>query len=112
MNSTAMTTAARVDFPREKMIYVTFGGTEEYRILAGDAAVGTNVMANAVPGTDYPLVHGHQEGGLLRGYRQQSGTFRWQRHGQIHDAQIHLDNDRGRTKQGHHGVDALSGPTH
>ena len=56
MNSTAMTTAARVGFPRDKMIYVTFGGAEEDMIPAGEAADGTYVTANAVPGKDYPLI--------------------------------------------------------
>jgi branched-chain amino acid transport system substrate-binding protein len=55
MNSTAITTAARVGFPREKMIYVTFGGAEEDMIPAGDAAKNTYVVANAVPGK-FPLV--------------------------------------------------------
>ena len=56
MNSTAITTAARVGFPRDKMIYVTFGGAEEDMIPAGDAAKGTYVAANAAPGKDYPLI--------------------------------------------------------
>jgi branched-chain amino acid transport system substrate-binding protein len=56
MNSTAITTAARVGFPRNKMLYVTFGGAEEDMIPAGDTAKGTYVAANAVPGRDYPLV--------------------------------------------------------
>lgn len=55
MNATAITTAARVGFPREKMIYVTFGGAEEDMIPAGDAAKGTYVAANAVPGK-WPLI--------------------------------------------------------
>lgn len=55
MNSTAMTTAARVGFPREKMLYVTFGGAEEDMVPAGDAAKGTFVAANAVPGK-WPLI--------------------------------------------------------
>jgi branched-chain amino acid transport system substrate-binding protein len=55
MNSTAITTAARVGFPREKMMYVTFGGAEEDMIPAGDAARGTYVSANALPG-DFPLI--------------------------------------------------------
>jgi branched-chain amino acid transport system substrate-binding protein len=55
MNSTAMTTAARVGFPREKMLYVTFGGAEEDMIPAGDAAKGTYVAANAVPGK-WPVI--------------------------------------------------------
>jgi branched-chain amino acid transport system substrate-binding protein len=55
MNATAITTAARVGFPRDKMIYVTFGGAEEDMIPAGDAAIGTYVAANAVPGK-FPLI--------------------------------------------------------
>ncbi len=56
MNSTALTTAARIGFPREKMIYVTFGGAEEDMIPGGDAAKGTFVTANAVPGKTFPLI--------------------------------------------------------
>lgn len=56
MNSTAMTNAARVGFPRERMIYVTFGAAEEDMFPAGDAAQGTYAMANALPGDQFPLV--------------------------------------------------------
>lgn len=56
MNSTAMTNAARVNFPRDRMIYVTFGAAEEDMYPAGDAAIGTYAMANALPGDSYPLV--------------------------------------------------------
>jgi branched-chain amino acid transport system substrate-binding protein len=56
MNSTAMTSAARMGFPRDRMIYVTFGGAEEDMVPAGDAAVGTYVVANAVPRRDFPLI--------------------------------------------------------
>jgi len=84
MNSTAMTTAARVGFPREKMIYVTFGGAEEDMIPAGDAAIGTNVVANAVPGKTYPLVqeiekvvYGAGAGNLANPER--IGTVYWNR---------------------------------
>jgi branched-chain amino acid transport system substrate-binding protein len=56
MNSTAMTNAARMGFPREKMIYVTFGGAEEDMVPAGNAAKGTYVVANAVPGREFPLI--------------------------------------------------------
>ncbi len=55
MNSTAINTAARVGFPRDKMMYVTFGGAEEDMIPAGDAAKGTYVAANAAPGK-FPLI--------------------------------------------------------
>ena len=56
MNSTAMTNAARVGFPRERMIYVTFGAAEEDMYPAGEAAKGTYAVANALPGDHYPLV--------------------------------------------------------
>ncbi|MEM8790163.1 MAG: ABC transporter substrate-binding protein [Pseudomonadota bacterium] len=56
MNSTGMTNAARMGFPRERLVYVTFGGAEEDMVPAGDAAKGTYVVANAVPGRDFPLI--------------------------------------------------------
>lgn len=56
MNSTAMTNAARVGFPRDRLIYVTFGAAEEDMVPAGDSAVGTYAMANALPGDNFPLV--------------------------------------------------------
>jgi branched-chain amino acid transport system substrate-binding protein len=56
MNSTGMTSAARIGFPRERMVYVTFGAAEEDMFPAGDSAVGTYAMANALPGDEYPLV--------------------------------------------------------
>ncbi|MDX2264708.1 MAG: ABC transporter substrate-binding protein [Hyphomicrobiales bacterium] len=84
MNSTAMTSAARVGFPREKMIYVTFGGAEEDMIPAGDAAKGTFVVANAVPGKNFPLVadiekvvYGAGKGNLQNPTRV--GTVYWNR---------------------------------
>jgi len=55
MNSTGMTSAARINFPRDRMMYVTFGGAEEDMFPAGQAAVGTYVVMNAIPG-NYPLV--------------------------------------------------------
>jgi branched-chain amino acid transport system substrate-binding protein len=61
MNSTAMTNAARVSFPRDRMIYVTFGAAEEDMNPAGDAAVGTYAMANALPGSNFPLVQAIKE---------------------------------------------------
>jgi len=56
MNSVGMTNAARVGFPRNRMIYVTFGAAEEDMFPAGDAATGTYAMANALPGDQFPLV--------------------------------------------------------
>ena len=61
MNSTGMTNAARVGFPSNRLIYVTFGGAEEDMNPAGDSAKGTYAMANALPGKDYPLVKAIEE---------------------------------------------------
>ncbi|MEM9812943.1 MAG: ABC transporter substrate-binding protein, partial [Pseudomonadota bacterium] len=84
MNSTAMTNAARVGFPRDRMIYVTFGAAEEDMYPAGDAAEGTYAMANALPGTDFPLVqaiteqvYGSGNGNLADESR--IGTVYWNR---------------------------------
>ena len=84
MNSTGMTAAARVGFPRDRMIYVTFGAAEEDMVPAGDAAIGTYAAANAVPGTDYPLVqkirevvYGAGQGNLQNPER--IGTVYWNR---------------------------------
>jgi branched-chain amino acid transport system substrate-binding protein len=84
MNSTAITTAARVGFPRDKMIYVTFGGAEEDMVPAGEAAKGTFVTANAVPGKSFPLVadiekvvYGAGKGNLQS--PQRVGTVYWNR---------------------------------
>lgn len=60
MNSTAMTNAARINFPRDRMMYVTFGGAEEDMLPAGEAAKGTYVVANALPGM-FPLVKNIKE---------------------------------------------------
>ncbi|TVQ55410.1 MAG: ABC transporter permease [Rhodobacteraceae bacterium] len=84
MCSTGMTAAARVNFPRDRMIYVTFGGAEEDMVPAGDAGVGTYVVANAVPGRDFPLVqeiervvYGAGRGNLSNPERV--GTVYWNR---------------------------------
>ena len=61
MNSTGMTNAARISFPRDRLIYVTFGAAEEDMYPAGDSATGTYAMANALPGQDYPLVQAIRE---------------------------------------------------
>jgi branched-chain amino acid transport system substrate-binding protein len=84
MNSLAITTAAGVGFPRDRMIYVTFGGAEEDMIPAGDAAKGTFVAANVPPGKQFPLVadiekvvYGAGKGNLQNPARV--GTVYWNR---------------------------------
>ncbi len=55
MNAVAIKTAARVGFPREKMLGVWWAGSEEDTIPAGDAAKGYSTMAFNTPGT-YPVI--------------------------------------------------------
>src|SRR6218665_3099372 len=56
MSGTAITTAARVGFPRNKVIFVTFGGAEEDMIAGGGQATDTNVVAMVLPGKQWPLI--------------------------------------------------------
>lgn len=56
MNSTAITSAARVNFPREKMVGVWWAGSEEDVMPAGDAAKGYFAAANVPSGKQFPLV--------------------------------------------------------
>lgn len=56
MSGTAITTAARVGFPRNKIIFVTFGGAEEDMIAGGAQATDTNVVAMILPGKQWPLI--------------------------------------------------------
>lgn len=84
MNSTGMTNAARVGFPRDRIVYVTFGGAEEDMLPAGEAAKGTFVTSNAMPGLTFPLVqdiekvvYGAGKGNLANPKR--IGTVYWNR---------------------------------
>ncbi len=56
MNSTALRTAARTGFPREKMIGVWWSGAEEDTVPAGDAAKGFTAAGFNVAGTDYQVI--------------------------------------------------------
>ncbi|MDX9700997.1 MAG: ABC transporter substrate-binding protein [Rhodocyclaceae bacterium] len=56
MNSTALRTAARTGFPREKMIGVWWSGAEEDAVPAGDAAKGFTAAGFNVAGTDYQVI--------------------------------------------------------
>jgi branched-chain amino acid transport system substrate-binding protein len=56
MSGTAITSAARVGFPRNKIIFVTFGGAEEDMIAGGAQAKDTNVVAMILPGKQFPLI--------------------------------------------------------
>jgi branched-chain amino acid transport system substrate-binding protein len=61
MNPTALKAAAKVGFPREKMIGVWWSGAEEDTIPAGDAAKGFIAAGFNVAGTNYPVVKAIQD---------------------------------------------------
>ncbi|MDH4181868.1 MAG: ABC transporter substrate-binding protein, partial [Betaproteobacteria bacterium] len=56
MNPTALKAAAKVGFPRDKMIGVWWSGAEEDTIPAGDAAKGYIAAGFNVAGENYPVV--------------------------------------------------------
>jgi branched-chain amino acid transport system substrate-binding protein len=67
MNPVALKTAARVGYPRSKMIGVWWSGAEEDVLPAGDAAKGYVAAGFNVSGADYPVVreiqkHVYEEG--------------------------------------------------
>jgi len=56
MNPTALKAAAKVGYPREKMVGVWWSGAEEDTIPAGDAAKGFIAAGFNVAGQNYPVV--------------------------------------------------------
>jgi len=56
MNPVALKTAARVGFPRDKIIGVWWSGAEEDVIPAGDAAKGYIAAGFNVSGANYPVI--------------------------------------------------------
>ncbi len=56
MNPTAMKEAARVGFPRDRMVGVWWSGAEEDTIPAGDAAEGFIAAGFHPSGTDFPVI--------------------------------------------------------
>ena len=61
MNPTALKAAAKVGFPRTKMIGVWWAGSEEDVIPAGDAAKGYITAAFSAPGTGFPVMQDIQK---------------------------------------------------
>ncbi|MEO8508387.1 MAG: ABC transporter substrate-binding protein [Betaproteobacteria bacterium] len=79
MNPTALKSAAKVGFPRDKMLGVWWAGSEEDVIPAGDAAKGYISAAFSAPGTNFPVmqdiqkkVYGAGKGNLEDASRQGS----------------------------------------
>jgi branched-chain amino acid transport system substrate-binding protein len=56
MNPTALKAAAKVGFPRNKIVGVWWSGAEEDVIPAGDAAKGYIAAGFNLPGTNYPVM--------------------------------------------------------
>ena len=56
MNPTAIKAAAKIGFPRDKLVGVWWSGAEEDTIPAGDAAKGYIAAGFNVAGTNYPVV--------------------------------------------------------
>ena len=56
MNPTALKTAAKVGYPREKMIGVWWSGAEEDVVPAGNAAKGFIAAGFNVSGSEYPVI--------------------------------------------------------
>jgi branched-chain amino acid transport system substrate-binding protein len=56
MNPTAIKTAARVGYPRNKIVGVWWAGAEEDVLPAGDAAKGYIAAAFNLPGTSFPVM--------------------------------------------------------
>ena len=61
MNPTALKSAAKTGFPREKMVGVWWSGAEEDTIPAGDAAKGFTAAGFNVAGANYPVVKAIQD---------------------------------------------------
>ncbi len=56
MNPTALKEAARVGFPRDRMVGVWWSGAEEDTVPAGDAAEGFIAAGFHSSGTDFPVI--------------------------------------------------------
>ncbi len=61
MNPTALKAAAKVGFPRDKVLGVWWSGSEEDVIPAGDAAKGYISAAFSAPGTNFPVMQDIQK---------------------------------------------------
>ncbi|GAB4175236.1 MAG: ABC transporter substrate-binding protein [Rhodocyclaceae bacterium] len=67
MNPTALKTAAKVGFPRNKVLGVWWSGAEEDVIPAGSAAIGYIAAGFNVSGTNYPVIKDIQKYVVAKG---------------------------------------------
>ena len=77
MNPTALKTAARVGYPRNRMIGVWWSGAEEDVIPAGNASEGFVAAGFNVAGADYPVIH------AIRKHVYADGTGEMEDHSRI-----------------------------
>ena len=109
MNPTALQEAARVDFPRERIVGVWWSGAEEDVIAAKDAAKGYISAAFNPSGTDFPVIQQIikyvQDAGKGNIDRKRVGTIYYNR-GVIHGI---VAAEAIRTAQAKFGVRPISG---
>jgi branched-chain amino acid transport system substrate-binding protein len=67
MNPTALKAAAKVGYPRDKIVGVWWSGAEEDTIPAGDAAKGFIAAGFNVAGTNYPVIQDIQKFVVAKG---------------------------------------------
>jgi branched-chain amino acid transport system substrate-binding protein len=67
MNPTAIKAAAKVGYPRDKIVGVWWSGAEEDTIPAGDAAKGFIAAGFNVAGTSYPVIQDIQKFVVAKG---------------------------------------------
>jgi branched-chain amino acid transport system substrate-binding protein len=73
MNPTALKAAAKIGFPREKIVGVWWSGAEEDTIPAGDAAKGYISAGFNVAGTNYPVIKDIKKHVVRQGQGQHGG---------------------------------------
>ncbi len=85
MNPTALKAAAKIGFPREKMLGVWWAGAEEDTIPAGDAAKGFVAAGFNVAGTDFPVIRDIEKNVYAKGagemgeYKDRIGSIYYNR---------------------------------
>ena len=68
MNPTALRTAAKTGYPRERIVGVWWSGAEEDVIPAGETAKGYIAAGFNLPGTDFPVVREIQKHVYAKGH--------------------------------------------
>ena len=99
MTPAAIKAAAKVGFPRDKIVAVWWGGSEEDVIPAGDAAKGYIAGSFASDGVGFPVIQDIQKTLYANGKGQSVGPGR-HRHGQLQPWRDRRDHDGGSHPRG------------